>query len=495
MTTAIAENPTGRRLSVRAWFELPAWAWFGLCAFALVLAAGSRALLDNDTQWQIAVGQWILKDHAFPHVDVYSFSRAGEPWISTSWLSQVIFAGSFDVAGWAGPVVLTALGVGATFGFLTWILSQRFATIHAVIIAMVAALIPMGHYLARPHILAMPVMLAWGYGLLSASEKGRAPSFWLLPVMVLWANLHGSFVLGVALVAPFAFDAVWNAAAAERKAVTVRWFAFGIATLAVSCVTPYGWGSILAAKNILGLGRAMSFIGEWQPPDFGNVGLFEFCVLVCIAGLLARGLKLSPPRIVLVLGFLYMALSHTRNYEVFTLFVPLVIAAPLAAQWKTRPTAQPDLTVRRGVLLAVLFCVAATALTVGRNFTPPEQQSTATAVQMLKDRHIQRVLHNPGFGGYMIRKNFPVFIDGRAELYGEAFIVDMFDAFRLVRPEKFMALLTTYNVEATMLVPSTPAITLLDRLPGWQRIYADRNVVVHVRTDGAEESGTKFTLQ
>src|ERR1700750_1962867 len=189
MTTISADHTPSKSLS-RAWLTLPAWAWFGLCAFALVLVAGSRALLDSDTQWQIAVGQSILSQHVFPHVDTYSFSKAGQPWISTSWLSQIIFATAYNRIGWAGRVILTSLGVSGTFGFLTWILSQRFAAIHAVIIAMIAALVPMGHYLARPHILAMPVMLAWGYGLVSASDRHRAPSFWLLPLMVLWANLH-----------------------------------------------------------------------------------------------------------------------------------------------------------------------------------------------------------------------------------------------------------------------------------------------------------------
>ena len=52
------------------------------------------------------------------------------------------------------------------------------------------------HFLARPHVLVLPVMLAWTYGLMSASERGEAPSFWLLPLIALWANLHGGFIFG-----------------------------------------------------------------------------------------------------------------------------------------------------------------------------------------------------------------------------------------------------------------------------------------------------------
>ena len=66
------------------------------------------------------------------------------------------------------------------------------------------------HFVARPHVLVLPVMLAWANGLLSASERGMAPSFWLLPLIALWANLHGGFVFGLVLVGGFAIDALWN---------------------------------------------------------------------------------------------------------------------------------------------------------------------------------------------------------------------------------------------------------------------------------------------
>jgi len=115
-------------------------------------------------------------------------------------------------------------------------------------------------------------------------------------------------------------------------------------------------------------------------------------------------------------------------------------------------------------------------------------------VQILKDRKAQHVLNSPGFGGYMIRQGMPVFVDGRAELYGETFVVDMFHAFRLAEPEKLVTLLNSYKIDATLLAPSVPAVTLLDHLSGWKRIYADDKAVIHVRSDSTDDTGTKFTL-
>ena len=71
------------------------------------------------------MGQWILDHHTFPQVDIYSFTKAGEPWISSSWLSQVLLATSYNLAGWAGPVVLTSICIAMTFALLTYTLGQR----------------------------------------------------------------------------------------------------------------------------------------------------------------------------------------------------------------------------------------------------------------------------------------------------------------------------------------------------------------------------------
>ena len=66
--------------------RLPAWLWVGIAVYALLLIGGRALLGDSDTYWQMAVGQWILDHQAMPRTDIYSFTRAGEPWTSSSWL-------------------------------------------------------------------------------------------------------------------------------------------------------------------------------------------------------------------------------------------------------------------------------------------------------------------------------------------------------------------------------------------------------------------------
>jgi hypothetical protein len=479
----IAERTLGR---------VPAWLWFGAGLLLLFVIAGNRALQDADTYWQIVVGQSIIDQRALPSVDVYSFTKTGEPWISSSWLSQVLYALSYSTFGWAGPVILAGLGTAAAFALLVHILNRYFTAIHAVIVTMAAVVLSAQHFVARPHVLALPVMVAWVSGLVNASDQRKAPSFWLLPLIVLWTNLHGGFVLGLALIAPFALDAVWNASAPQRISLALRWAAFGLCAVAASWITPYGWNSVLAARRILDLGNAMAQIPEWQPADFSSVGPFEICLLAALGFVLWRGIVLSPPRILLVLGLLHMALSHNRNIEVFALLTPLVLAQPLSVRFGRADAARTVPSIP-GIVAVILATMAAIwAVTTHHVFTPMVVQTPAAAVDVLKARKAERILHNAGFGGYLITRGIPVFFDGRGELYGDAFLVKTFDALALKNVDAFLGLLDSYKIDATLLTPATPAAGLLDRLDGWQRIYADDVAVVHIRKPGGTaDSGPK----
>jgi hypothetical protein len=462
----------------------PAWIWLGAGVYLLLLVLGSRLLNDSDTFWHIATGKWILDQRGFPGVDIYSFTSAGAPWISTSWLAEVLYAESYELGGWTGPVVLAAASIAATFALLAFILARRIPSTCAIVITLAAVALSTSHFLARPHVLALPVMVAWVNGLLSASERREAPSFWLLPLIAFWANLHGGFVFGLALVAPFAFDALWNADVSQRKPLAWRWIAFGVGALAACCATPYGWGSIAASRRILELGDLLRIIIEWAPVDFSRFGPLQFCVLALIGATLYCGVRLSPPRILLALGLLYMALSHVRNIEIFALLLPLVLLTPLASQFALRPdrTVATSFPVAAAAALMAVLCASTWALAAHRGFSPPADQSPAAAVDVLQQRNARRILNDSPFGGYLISRGIPVFIDGRAELYGERFGLAFDRALRLKDANLFLGLLKDYDIDAVLLPPSTPAISLLDRLDGWQRVYSDDIAVVHVRT-------------
>jgi hypothetical protein len=424
-----------------------------------------------------------------PETDVFSFTMRGQPWISTQWLSQVVFAKSHALFGWSGPVVLSAAAIAATFALFTKFLYRHLSESTTLVFCAAALTLTVGHLFARPHVLAMPVMVAWACGLVAAADRREAPSFWLLPLMALWSNLHGGFVFGLVLIAPLALDAVVSATASSRRSLVLRWAVFGFAALVASCCNPYGWNALLAAQKILSLGSALPLIMEWRPADFGSLGPLEICLLLGLGLALWRGIKLPPLRIVLLLGFLHMALSQGRAGEILALLGPLVLAAPLAAQiggnegLHLRPIAPA-----RGALfffIAMLAMAGTFAYASVQRFEPHPHSAPVAAVVELKKLNVERVFNDYDFGGYLIASGVAPFIDGRTELYGEKFFVDHNAASGLMEPDNLFRLLDQYRIEATLMRTQSAATKLLDHVDGWQKFYADDIATIHIRKAGA----------
>jgi hypothetical protein len=463
----------------------------GAGAYLFFLHVGETLLTDSDSFWQIKIGQWILDHGSLPRTDFYSFTRFGEPWISTSWLSQVLFAASYAQWGWAGPVILASFAIALSAAILIYLLDAHLETQRSVLFAMLALLLSLHHLLARPHILALPVMVAWGGVLMAAADRKSAPSWLWLPLMALWANLHGGFVLGLALIGPIALEAVESAEADRRLALFLRWVLFGIGALIASCCTPYGWGTLWGAANILNLGELLSVISEWQPANFASFTAFEGALLGLIALAFYRGLTLSPTRILLVLGLIWMALTHVRSIEAFAFLVPLVLAKPFSGWFRqVKPSADDGETwparyvTALGALMIVGAAWTSTAIYMAHHrFTFTMTQTPVAAVDLLEQRKAQRIFNAYQFGGYLISRDIPVFIDGRAELYGEKFVMDFFKAVEVKKLDNLMRLLEEYRIDATLLAADAPAVQALDHIKGWRRLYADDIAVIHVRDD------------
>ena len=461
--------------------------WVGAGIYALFLLAGNRLLIDPDTMWQITVGQWIIDHRAVPETDVYSFTMRGQPWISTQWLAQVLYAKAYATFGWSGPVVLAAAAISATFALLAKFLSRRLSESTTLVFIAAALALTVPHLLARPHVLALPVMVAWVGGMIAAADRRRAPSLWLLPLMALWANLHGGFVFGLVLTAPIALDAVVSAEARLRRKLVLRWAAFGFAALLTSWCTPYGWNALLASQKILGLGAALPLIMEWRPADFGSLGALEVCLLLGIGLALYRGIKLPPLRIALLLGLLHMALAQARAGEILALLGPLVLAAPLARQIGGAEPVHSN-AAPRGVLFAgvgIVLLAGTIAYASVHRFEPHTRGSPVAAVTALKQLNLSRVFNDYDFGGYLIANGVAPFIDGRTELYGEKFFIDHNAASGLMKPENLFRLLEEYKIEATLMRTQSAATKLLDHIDGWEKVYADDIATIHLRKPGA----------
>jgi len=440
-------------------------------AYLVLLPLGGQLLNDPDSYTHLVIGRWIVENRAFPHADMFSATFSGQPWIAKEWLSQVIYAGAYALGGWNATALLAAAAAAAALGLLAHALLEKFEPLPALGLSMAAFVLAAPHLVARPHALALPLMVAWVAGLVRAVDQNRAPSVWLLPLMLLWANMHGGFTLGLALIAPFALEGIL-----EDRTTASGWIGFGVAAALTACVTPYGPESILVTWRILGLGEALGIIIEWKPQDFSKLEAFEILLLGGIGFVLFRRVTLSPIRILVLLGLLHLALAHNRNTEILGLIGPLLFGKPREEE----APAAPFPLMLRGVVVATL-AAAGVFYAAKHPLTPSVQITPTAAVAAIERAKAGPIFNDYGFGGYLIYAGVPPFIDGRTELYGGDFTARHHHAVTLADLPEFLRLLDEYKIGATLLPPWRPAVALLDRMPGWERLYADPIAVVHVR--------------
>ncbi|KRB52645.1 hypothetical protein [Phenylobacterium sp. Root700] len=453
-------------------------------AFAILLPVDT-IFNDGDTYWHLATGQWILDHRAVPTTDPFSYTFAGAPWQAHEWLSEVVMTLAYKAAGWNGLRVLVALAFGATAAILGAYLRRWLAPGPLLLLLGFALACGAPSLLARPHILALPVLAAWVVGLMSARDAGRAPSLWLLPLMAIWANLHGGFVLGLALIAPFALEALtetWR-----RPWPVIRsWGLFGVAALAMTLLTPHGVEGLIFPFKLMGM-QSLPAIVEWRGADFSKMTVFEVAILEALFFCLWRGVKIPAIRLLLMLGLFHMALQHVRHQAVFALIAALLLAEPLARAKLEAGAAAP----RRsgdwgpvGPTLAALGLAILAAITIRLSVPTERGDGIVSPVSALaktpQDLRRAPVFNEYSFGGYLVFEGVQPFIDGRADMYGDDF-VRAYEAATLARPAALAATLDKHKIAWTILAAGNPAVATLDELPNWRRLWADKFAVVHVR--------------
>ena len=211
-----------------------------IAVYLLLMVLGNRLLGDADTYWHITLGRLILEHRALPTGEALSQTVHATHWVAYEWLSQIAYAAAYALGGWVAVAALTAAAAAAAFGLLTRYLLKYWQPTPTIAAVLAALVLTSPHIMARPHVLALPLMVTWIAALIRAVDTARPPSWWLIPLMTLWANLHGSFIFGLAMTGVIAGEAIWLAPAPQRRRAATDWIAFAALALGAACVNPYG---------------------------------------------------------------------------------------------------------------------------------------------------------------------------------------------------------------------------------------------------------------
>lgn len=471
---------------------------FTAILFSGLWVMSTREIRDPDFWWHLRTGQYIVETRTLPYTDPFSLTRAGHAWVTHEWLAEVCLYALYTLG--AFPLLILT-----------------FAGIITLAFAFVYARTP-----GKPYIAAFALVLAalstaptWGvrpqmFTLLFASvflyilEQRRA---WLgvLPfLMLLWVNLHGGYVLGLVLLAIYLIGEVIENLTARsmfpgarthtHDAPRALWVTLVACSVAV-LFNPNGATMYVYPFETLTSRAMQAYIQEWFSPDFHRLEFQPFAWLLVgtLAALALGGRRVSLAQTILLVGLGYAALRSARNIPFFAL-----VAAPILAEqvWPLlaarMPSAPPRMT-RASFVANALILVLVLGAGIGRiaaviNNQVVVERTTfpAAAVDFLEAREARGALYNTyGWGGYLIWRMYPqirVFIDGRADVYGDTFIEEVY--LKVYRGETdWRAPLEQYDVRWVLLEPTAPLATLLARDEQWQRVYADSQAVIFTRRE------------
>ena len=180
--------------------------------------------------------------------------------------------------------------------------------------------------LARPHLIAWPCLALWCGGLVTARANRTAPAWALLFVMLVWVNLHGSFMLGLLLPGAFMIEALLDRGAG--RPVFFAWSRFIGAAWLVALLNPDLLAGLLFPFHLVGM-QSLAWIGEWQPSDFSKLQTLEVVILGSLALGLSGRVRLPGIRLIIFLGLVHLALIHARNQQLFGIVGALILAEPI----------------------------------------------------------------------------------------------------------------------------------------------------------------------
>ncbi len=493
---------------------LPELFFIALLVWLFATGDGWSVLLaDGDTGWHIRNGQQILQCRCIPRVDPFAFGTAGRPWFAWEWLSDVWFALLYGLAGLRAIAFFAGVAIAAAFAIVIrhclWRGANPFVALPVALLATGASSV---HFLARPHVITL-LLLAVCAWLVDCDRRQNTGWVWALPPLVtLWCNLHGGFLV--------VFPLLGAAAVAANFEKPRRWprdmALLGLCGLA-TLINPYGWHLHAHVWAYLHSDWIRASIQEFQSPQFRSAGLLQFEVL------LGLGLLVTPSLVrrrewagaALVLFWAHQALGSVRHVPIYCVTAAPYLASELDWLWAAWGASHARLAggnvLRRagagwtawsaGVSAApALLCGALFLLPLGRP-GPADFPANKFPAAMV-DRNWSRlgaiagaphfIFSSDQWSDYLIYRRYPavrVFFDGRSDFFGPWRGEDYG---RLMQGAPGCLKLLRATGARWALVPADwPLAAILDGASGWSAVDRDPMAILF-RCDDASEMKAKL---
>jgi hypothetical protein len=476
----------------------------------VIFAAAARPIKDPDFYWHLKTGQYLLETRSIPSVDIFSFVKFGSEWVTHEWMSELFMYSVFKVFGYLGLIVLFSGIITATFSIAyrrcQQVAPHPYVAGFALILGAAATIPTWG---VRPQMFSMLFASIFVMVLGNYCRNVRTRAIWLLvPLTVLWVNMHAGFAMGVALIVLTIMSLLTDGLLLPGTSIKKEWprvrslCLLLAACIGAVCLNPSGARMYSYPFETLTSHAMMQYIQEWKSPDF-HEPMFQALALLFLATFSALALSGKRPRpgqlLVLVVTAL-ATLRSSRNVPFFALVaIPLlaehswqwVITQPWG-QWLTKPERRETgsaaaLKIVLNILLLLITPLTVIAIRVGNSVA--NQQATeaglypaAAADFIAKEKPPQPIFNEYVWGGYLIWRLYPEYrvnMDGRADVYGDA-LVEEFLAVHDGEP-KWREALDRQGIRTVLVKPDVPLASLLREDSAWQKVFEDNASIIFVR--------------
>jgi hypothetical protein len=439
------------------------------------LLIGLGPLNDNSFLTHLATGRIMWADHHIPHSDPYTFSTPGKGWVVQSWLASLFYGVSEHWWGPGGVLVLVAVSA-AVVGAIVWTLTRPAGSLVGRLLIVVPVIVvgTDGGWVERPLLFGLMAM-----GVLLLAAEGRVDPRWLVPVMWVWVNTHGSFPLGLVALGVFALGRRLDGESPAVELRALQWAAIGTALAAIN---PLGPRLLIFPIELLRRQDVLSNVLEWQAPKFTHIGQRAFLVEVVLAiALVARrpSWRVSLPLAV----FTGAALLGARNTVVGSMIFIPGLARGLAGLRGMTLTGDDRRAIFRPVIGA-LAVISLLSMAVAANGPVYSFKGYPVAAVTWAQRNgllgaDSRMVSADYVGNYLEARfgtKVPVFIDDRYDMF-PATLVDDFGTLNSGKPG-WEEVLDRYHASGVLWPTDESLGQLLAVSPRWKVVYSDQEFLI-----------------
>lgn len=459
----------------------------------LVVATIRSRFDDPDMWWHLRTGEIIAQSHSIPTTDEFSFTTNHHPYVPHEWLAQLSIYAAWKVAGNSGLMLWLSfwsalLVIGSYLYCILYSENVKLAFMGALIAWVFGTV----GFAIRPQMIGYCLLLVELLILYLGSTRSHRWFLALPPLFALWVNTHGSFFLGMLILAVVAccsfLEFRLGPVVAHRWERRRSLFLCAALLLSVAAlfINPIGVAQVTYPINTMSEQKlALANTTEWLPLPFDDVRTYLLWGVVLLVSWLPalRAKQIFLHEVLLVALGLALAAPHARMMIVFGILSAPVLCRLLADAWEGY-VPEKDKWLPNAFLTALSLALCFVAFPSAQNLQAQvEKNSPVKAADFVRHSHLSgNMLNSYVYGGFLIWSlpEHKVFIDGRADVFEWSGVMSDFGSWATLQTDP-RRLLDKYSVNFCLLASTDPMANVLPLMPGWTKIYSDGSAIIFSR--------------